>query len=83
MIVGGDPIGDAVIRLGFQNSDYFNILGKTFKLLNESDPKATKYLGILSTFLSTGVGSTKASQALGEAYTRLDSKLKKDYPGII
>jgi hypothetical protein len=78
----GDPIGEAVVRLGFKNSDHFRILGKTHRLVDESNPKVTKYMGILSSF-DTSSCSTQVAQRLVESYSKLESSLKTEYPGVL
>lgn len=82
LITSGDPLGESVIRTGFKNSDNFRIVGKHFRLVPDTDPEVTKYLGVLSS-LDTPADSTEIGLALSESYQdRLDPELVKKYPGI-
>lgn len=82
LVTSGDPIGEAVIRVGFKNSDYFNILGKTFPLVDPSNGKVTKYMGTLSSFDTTST-SSPVSQKLADSYAKLDAGLKSSFPGVL
>ncbi len=78
LVNDGDPVGEAIIRSAFSNSDNFQIFGKRTRLLHKSNAKVTKYLGMLASF-NIPVSGTEVSTELDKAYELLDPVLKSKY----
>ncbi len=74
-----DPIGEAVIRLGFKDSDNFNITGRHFTLVESDNGKAIKYLSHLSGALFE-IEETEVSQILAQTHASMADSLKANYP---
>lgn len=78
LVNNGDPVGEAIIRSAFSNSDNFRISGKRTRLLHKSNAKVTRYLGLLAAF-NIPVSGTEVSTELDKAYEELDPVLKSKY----
>jgi hypothetical protein len=75
----GDPIGDAVIRSAFRDSDDFNTSAVDFPLVRPDHPKVSSYLSVLIGAVIK-VENTEVSRYLAEAQKRMDPQLLNSLP---